>query len=305
MLSVVVPVYNEAGGLKHFYETLLKNLPAKYEIIFCDDGSQDDTPNVLRHIAQNDPAVHVIRLSRNFGKEAALTAGIAQATGDAILTIDADGQHPPKLIPEFISKWRGGAKVVVGVRQDTASETLVRRAGSRLFYKLFNLVGNDQMTPGSTDFRLIDKQVQKAFLRLSESDRITRGLIDWLGFERDYVEFTAQERHAGQASYSGPQLLRLASNSIVSLSPQPLYFPGIMGLIITPLSLLLGLSVLIEQILMGDPLHWRFTGTAMLGILIIFLVGIVLVSIGILSLYLSHVHNQSKNRPLFIVEKEY
>lgn len=307
-ISIVVPVYNEAAGISSFY-TSIKDVLAgasitHYQLIFCDDGSTDNTPDIIRELASSDKHLRLICFSRNFGKEAALAAGIAQADGDAILTIDGDGQHPVELIPEFIEKWRAGTQVVIGVRKTSASDRAVKRWGSRLFYSIFNALGTQQLIPGSTDYRLIDKAVQKAFLKLGETERITRGLIDWLGFRREFVYFSAKERVTGKASYGTSKLFKLASDSIVSLSPVPLYISGGLGLLITPLAFLLGIIVLFEQVLLDDPLNWNFTGTAMLGILIVFLVGIVLVSQGILSLYISHIHTQSKQRPLYIIDED-
>lgn len=305
LLSVVVPVFNEEGGVVHFHESLVNILKkieeTRYEIIYCDDGSTDQTASILHQIAEHDRSVRIVSLSRNFGKEYALTAGISQARGDAIITIDGDGQHPVSIIADFVQQWRDGAQVVVGVRKNNAHRFGFKTFRSALFYKLFNGITGERLLSGSTDFRLIDREVQQAFLQLGESDRITRGLIDWLGFDRKIIYFSVQARQYGNASYNTRQLARLAVNSFVSLSPVPLYIFGYTGIAITLLSGILGISVIIEQLLLGDPLGWKFTGTAMLGVLILFLVGILLTSQGIVSLYISHIHSQSKRRPLFVI----
>jgi dolichol-phosphate mannosyltransferase len=163
-------------------------------------------------------------------------------------------------------------------------------------------LAGQELVPGSTDFCLIDQAVQQAFLNFKEDGRITRGLIDWLGFRREFIYFEARARADGSSSYSRQQLMGLAANSFVSLSPKPLYLFGYLGVLITVAALLLGTSVLIEQVILGDPWHWKFTGTAMLGILTLFLVGIILLSQGILSLYISHIHSQSKGRPLYVID---
>ncbi len=305
LITVVVPLYNESAGLSSFHTKVMKTLEAldrPYELIYCNDGSTDNSGHLIREWRRLNPRIRLIQFSRNFGKESALSAGIAHAKGAGILMIDSDGQHPPELIPQFISAWEKGARVVVGVRKNNKGESLFKRLGSRLFYSLFNRLPGQKLVPGSTDFRLIDKEVQAAFLKLKETDRITRGLIDWLGFERQYIYFTANPRAAGTASYSRRKLLKLAANSFVSLSPTPLYVFGYLGVLITTFALLLGSSVFVEQLLLGDPLGWKFTGTAMLGTLILFMVGIILMSQGILSLYISHIHNQTKQRPLYIID---
>lgn len=304
VLSLVVPVYNEGAGLLLFHDSLIKSLKAQqdYEIIYIDDGSADDTASVVKDLARSDESVRLLKLSRHFGKENALTAGINQATGQAIITIDGDGQHPVRLVDEFIDKWRQGARVVVGVRLP-GGVPMIKRLSSRAFYTVFNHGTGQKLVPGSTDFRLIDKEVKLAFQSLPERDRITRGLIDWLGFERDYVYFEAGPRMKGKPGYSLRQLLQLAANSFVSLSPKPLYIFGYLGLLITAAAFLLGVAVIVEQLLLGDPWAWDFTGSAMLAIMILFLVGLILLSQGILSMYVSHIHSQSKGRPLYVIDK--
>ena len=300
-LSVVVPVYNEAAGLPAFHKSLLATLAGlsyDWEVIYCDDGSTDKTAELVGNWHQADKRVKLVRLSRNFGKESALAAGIAAAGGDAIVTIDGDGQHPVELLPQFLAAWQDGAQVVVGVRDSINGG----RPGSRLFYTLFNQLTSQKLVPGSTDYRLIDKVVRQAFLELKETDRITRGLIDWLGFRRAFVHFDVKPRHSGAGSYDRAKRWQLATHSFVSLTPKPLYIFGWLGVFITVCALLLGSAVFIEQLLLGDPWHWRFTGTAMLGILTLFLVGIILMSQGILSLYISHMHTQSKQRPLYVID---
>ncbi len=301
VISVVVPVFNEGAGLETFHKNLQMALAAlpddTFEIIYVNDGSTDNSDHILADLTRTDDRVVVTTLSRNFGKEYALTAGIGQAKGDAIITLDGDGQHPVALIEKFIKKWEKGAQVVVGVRSEGAS----RR--SRLFYALFNKASGEHLDPAATDYRLIDRDVQAAFLGLAENGRITRGLIDWLGFERATIPFATKSRQFGKPTYSKRQLIQLATHSFVSLSNVPLYIFGVLGIAITTLSGLLGLVVIIEQLLLHDPLSWKFTGTAMLGILILFLIGIVLMSQGILSLYISSIHRESKRRPLYVINR--
>lgn len=305
-LSLVIPIYNEADGLKAFHASLVNVLKLidsepSYEIIYCDDGSSDGSQQVLSAIADKDESVKTILFSRNFGKESALSAGIAQATGEAIITIDGDGQHPVERIPDFLADWQNGARVVIGIRKSSKGRSF-KQLESKLFHSFFNRLSSQKLIYGSTDFRLIDRSVQTAFLTLGESNRITRGLIDWLGFERSYIDFVAGDRIKGKPGYSQRKLIQLAMNSIVSLSPRPLYLLGYLGIIVTGLSLLLGLAVIVEQLILSDPLQWKFTGTAMLGLLVLFFVGIVLIAQGILAIYISHIHIESKHRPLYIID---
>lgn len=306
VLSLVVPVYNEAEGLIHFHDSLVgmlrqADLLDMCEIIYCDDGSTDTSKEVLTEIASRDNYIKTIIFSRNFGKENALAAGIGQAKGQAIITLDSDEQHPVELIPSFIEAWRGGAKVVVGIRKTTHGNWF-KRAESQLFYTLFNRLSGQKLIPGSTDFRLIDRSVQTAFLSLPESNRITRGLIDWLGFERAYIFFEPKERHVGTPNYSHRKLIELAMNSLVSLSPRPLFLLGYLGAVTTGLAFILGTVVIVERFIFNDPFGWRITGTAMLGILMIFFIGIILISQGVLAIYISHIHTESKRRPLYVID---
>jgi dolichol-phosphate mannosyltransferase len=304
-ISVVVPVFNEADGLEQFNDSLVEILKANlsdYEIVYCNDGSLDKTREILHDLSGGNHHISYISLTRNFGKENALSAGIFYASGEAVMMLDGDGQHPVGLIPEFIKSWLDGNPVVVGIRQSNSNEGIIKKWGSYLFYKTFNKITGQKIPPGSTDFRLIDRSVQEAFVGLKDADRITRGLIDWLGFKTSYIEFKANPRQHGSPSYSIHKLVKLALNSYVGFSNTPLYFFGYLGAGISTLSFILGLAIFIEQLILGDPLSWKFTGTAMLAILIIFLVGIVLMAQGILAVYVSLMHNQTKQRPLFVVD---
>lgn len=306
-ISVVAPVFNEAAGLQAFNASLLKVLNShykdNYEVIYCDDGSTDDTTGFIREFNTNNPRVKLVRLSRNFGKEIATTAGINEAQGDVILTIDSDGQHPVELIPKFVEKWKDGSKVIIGIRIANSNEGIIKKLGSRIFYALFNRFTGVNLLPGSTDFRLIDKAVQQDFIKMTERNRITRGLIDWLGYKRDYIEFRANPRMSGMAGYSFRKLFKLAIDSIISLSISPLYITAYIGAIVLPISTLLGLFM-VGNYLLGDPANLHATGGAYILVLVLFLIGVLLVSQGIIGLYLSHIHTETKNRPLYIIDKD-
>lgn len=300
-------MYNESEAAMLFHKDLLENAKKatedSFEIIYVNDGSRDNTLDILTALAKKNSLIKVVNLSRNFGKEIATTAGISVATGDATIIMDGDGQHPPKLIGDFLESWEAGAQVVVGVRSSNEKEGLVKKLGSKIFYKLFNSTSGAEIIPRSTDFRLIDSAVRAEFLRFTERQRITRGLIDWLGFKRDYITFEAPARIAGEASYKTSQLVKLAMNSFVSLSLKPLFFFGWVGVVITTLSLFLGLFIIVEQFILGDPLALNFTGPAILGIFTSFLVGLVLMSQAMIAVYLAHIHAQTQSRPLFVIDK--
>lgn len=308
-LSVVIPAYNESASVRTMHEKFLmpelKKLDVDFEVIYVDDGSSDDTLTILTDIGEHDKDVRVVALSRNFGKEIATTAGIATSTGDATIILDADGQHPPALIGQFVEEWKKGAQVVIGIRRDTPGYSVFKRIGSHLYNKVFNSVLDTKAARNATDFRLIDREVREAFLELPEHNRLTRGLIDWLGFNRAYIPFNADVRIAGTPTYSFRKLVKLASHSVISLSLKPLFWLMWIGFSVTALSFTLGLFIFIEQILLGDPWSLDFTGSAMLGVFISFLVGIVLMSEGVIALYIANIHEQTRNRPLYIVDKKH
>lgn len=308
LISIVIPAYNESAGINTFHTDILmlavkKHLADNYEVIYVNDGSSDDTLEKLSTIATKDKRVRVINLSRNFGKEIATTAGIHQSTGDAVIIMDADGQHPPELMNKFIDRWQKGAQVVVGIRNSNQKEGLVKRLGSKFFYKLMNSISDSKIIPRSTDYRLIDSEVRDEFMKFSERNRITRGLIDWLGFRRENIEFDSPARLAGEAGYTVSKLTKLAINSFTTLSLKPLFIFSYIGIFITAASLIFGIFIFIEQFILRDPLGLNLTGAALLGILISFLIGLVLIAQGIMSIYLSHIHTQTQERPLFVIDK--
>jgi len=306
-ISIVIPVYNEEDGILDFHYKIL--LPAidklvhNFEITYINDGSRDNSLKYLHDIAAEDKRVKIVSLSKNFGKEIATSAGIFHSSGDATIIMDADGQHPPKIINKFINKWLAGAQVVIGIRIENQKEGFIKRYGSKAFYRILNSITSDKIIPRSTDYRLIDAEVRKSFIKFTERDRITRGLIDWLGYKRDYIEFNAPARLAGEASYSISKLTKLAINSFVSLTLKPLFFFGYLGLFIMIGSILLGLFIIVEQIILNDPLSLNFTGTAMLGVFISFLVSLVLTSQAMIAVYLSHIYSQTRERPIFVVNE--
>lgn len=307
LISMVVPMYNEEKNAALLHAELkrqFKSMPGyRFEIIFVDDGSHDNTRDELAKISAADKAVQVLELSRNFGKEIATTAGLHAARGDAAIMIDADLQHPVELLPEFVGRWQAGAEVVVGVRKRYKNESLQKRLNSWLFYRILNSVAEVKITPRATDYRLLDRQVLDAFNRFSERNRMTRGLIDWLGFRREYVYFDSPARLHGTAGYGFMKLVRLAINSIIGLSLFPLRLAGWFGIFITMLSGMLGIFILVEDQILNDPLGLKFSGPAILAIVNMFLVGIVLMGLGLTALYIAQIHSEVINRPLYVLRK--
>lgn len=304
-ISIIVPVFNEETAVFPFFEELNKHLfysNTIFEVIFIDDGSTDTTQSKLVEIAKKDARVRVISFSRNFGKEAATTAGFHESTGDAVIAIDADLQHPPQLLPDFIKKWQDGSDIVIGVRTNNASDSLLKRLSSDFYYKVINSISATEIIPKATDFRLVDRQVVDAFNKLTERNRMTRGLIDWLGFKRDYVYFEAPERVHGTASYSTWMLIKLATESFISHSLVPLRLAGYLGIVITFFAGLLGIVMLVDRFIMS--FGWNFSGPAILADIILFLVGIVLISLGLFSFYIGQIYHETQNRPLYVIRKQ-
>ena len=304
LFSIIVPVYNEEKNISLFYakiQLILKTLNYKWEIIFINDGSSDKSMLELEKIVEKDKQVKIIDFSRNFGKEVAVTAGINTCKGMACIILDADLQHPIEKIPEFIAKWEAGAEVVIGVREKNKGEGLVKKIGSYFFYKMINLISSMEIVTRATDYRLLDRVVIDEFNKLTEKNRMTRALIDWLGFRRTYVHFQANERMYGKPTYSFWKLVRLAFNSMISFSLFPLTLAGYLGIIITFLSGLLGLFIFINRYITNN---LYFSGPAILAVVILFLIGIVLICLGLIALYIANIHAEVTNRPMYIVRKK-
>jgi glycosyltransferase involved in cell wall biosynthesis len=306
LISLVIPVYNESGNLEWQHSKIvdfIKNSGFRCEVIYVDDGSTDNSLPLIQSLAAKDTFTRYLSLSRNFGKEAATSAGIGDSRGDAVVMIDADGQHPVELVTSFVAAWKKGFDVVVGLRKQNQKEGPVKRYGSRLHYWIMNSLTGGNAPLGATDFRLMDRKVADEFNRLTERNRFTRGLIDWLGFKRTYVEFVSPARHSGKAAYSFGKLFRLALHSFTSQSTKPLQFTGFLGFIVTILAGTVGIFLIIENYIMNDPLKLAVTGTAILALFLSFLVGLVLICQWLLALYVESIHNETQNRPLYVIDK--
>lgn len=309
LISVILPVYNESASLDEFFLRLKKITMAEqqyeFEFIFVDDGSDDNSLEKLVDLKNQNTNVKILELTRNFGKEMALTAGLLEVKGEACIILDVDLQHPPEFIPQFLRKWENGAEVVVGVRNKNRGEGLTKRFGSYWFYKVLGAIGETKIIPRATDFRLLDRIVLVFFNKFTEHERLTRGLIDWLGFRSAYVYFDVEERKFGKAGYSFLKLFRLALSTFVAHSLFPLKLAGYLGVIITFFSGLFGFFIIIERFILKDPWNFHFSGPAILATLVIFLVGIVLICLGLIALYIAQIHGEVTNRPLYVVRKKY
>jgi dolichol-phosphate mannosyltransferase len=305
LISIVVPVYNEARNLRPFYSELAihtAGLGYEFEFIFIDDGSRDASVATLCDLAKDDERVHIVQLARNFGKEAAVSAGLHATKGAAAIIMDSDMQMPASLIGEFVKRWEAGAEVVVGVFS-SRNMSRVRATGAKIFYRIMRTIAHTKITPHATDFRLLDRQVIDVFNDLPERNRITRGLIDWMGFERAYVPFEQAPRLHGDPTYDFRSLVQLAMNSFTAYSLVPLKLAGYLGVVILLLSIPVGLFMFAERFLLGDPLGISISGTAFLAIMILFLVGVVLACLGLISLYIAHIHSEVIDRPLYIARR--
>lgn len=303
-VSIVVPIYNEKKSIQTLYKRLEKVTSSvsniQWEYVLVNDGSPDDSISELRKLAEADPRVRVIDLSRNFGKEIALTAGVHSVFSDAAICMDADLQHPPELIPELIAEWQKGAEIVATIRASIDKQPLLRRIGSYGYYWLMNKISGLEMVSQTTDFRLIDRKVIDAFRIVTERERMFRGIIDWMGFKKVYVAFHAGAREEGTPGYSYKKLWQLAINSITSFSLWPLRLTGYLGVLITTVSGLL-LCWMLGNYLLGSTVI--FTPIAIVVVTNTLLIGVVLMAIGLVALYIGTIHTEVVNRPLYIIRE--
>jgi len=306
-VSLIIPVFNERDSVATLYHelvTILQPLSITVEFVFVDDGSTDGSVEQLAVLANADSRVRVIEFTRNFGKEMATTAGLRQCRGEAAIMLDADGQHPATLVPELIKHWQAGKEMVVGVRTANQSEPLFKHVGSWLFYAIINAIGETKVMPQSTDFRLINRFGVDQFLMLTEHQRMTRSLFDWLGLKTEYVPFVAPPRRHGLARYSFLKLLKLAMSTFVANSLVPLKIAGYLGIVITLFSGLFGVFIIVEKYILNDPWGMSFSGPAMLAVLNLFLIGIVLSCLGLIALYIANIHREVSNRPLYVIRRQ-
>ena len=302
LVSVVVPMFNEQDNINEFYKRIteaMSALPYEYELIFVDDGSKDKTALLLNELVQKDSRVQAYLFSRNFGHQLALTCGLDHAAGDAVITMDGDLQHPPELLPQLVQLWAEGNEIVQTVRKATEDASFFKNLTSFVYYKMINAVSKVHITPGGSDFRLMDRRAVEAFRLYRERARFVRGMINNLGFKYVTVEFVAPPRFAGTSKYNFRKMLHFALDGITAFSNVPLRWAFYAGLFFGFGSILLLVHVIYVKYVIQDAVPGWTTLTAS----VLFLGGIQLVGIGIVGEYVGRVFEEVKQRPLYIISE--
>ena len=302
ILTVVVPAYNESEGLRDFHARLaavLDGLDVDGRVLYVDDGSRDDTYQVMCDLRAADPRVSTLKLSRNFGKELALTAGLDHVDSDAAVVIDADLQDPPELIPQFVQHWREGYDVVYGTRASRAGETGFKKLTASGFYRVMEKLSATPIPRDTGDFRLLSRRALDALGRVRERQRFMKGLFTWVGFRQLSIVYHRDPRHAGETKWNYWKLWNFAIDGITSFSGAPLKLATYFGLLTAVVAFLFGLWVLAKAILFGDPVR----GYPSLMVVVLFLGGAQLMALGVIGEYLGRLYVESKQRPLYLVDE--
>lgn len=300
-LSVVVPVYNEAEGLQEFHRrisTVLESLPYKSEVVYVNDGSTDESIEILKKLKLSDPRVAIVDLSRNFGKEIAMTAGIDHSCGDAVVVIDADLQDPPELIPKLITEWEQGFDVVYAQRTGREGESSLKKATAYAFYRVIQNVSRVAIPEDTGDYRLLSRRAVRALVQLREQHRFMKGLFAWIGFPQKKVLYTRLPRYAGKTKWNYWRLWNFALEGITSFTIAPLKIATYLGLLIALLSLLYASIIVFKTLVYGNPV----AGYPSLMVAILFLGGVQLIGIGIVGEYVGRMFNETKGRPLYFIK---
>jgi glycosyltransferase involved in cell wall biosynthesis len=302
-LSIVVPMYNEADNIEVLYnkiKAVLEDMGESFEIICVNDGSRDETLSKLIEINRSDKRVKVIDLSRNFGKEIALSAGLDFTSGRAVVPIDADLQDPPELISLLFQKWREGYDVVTARRVKRRGESWIKKGTALFFYRLFKLLTSFELQENIGDFRLMDRKVVEALREIKEFHRFMKGLFIWVGFRQVSIEFERDARFAGKSKLNYRKLINLAVEGLTSFSHIPLRAASLIGIAISFLSFCYAIYVIIKKIVFGDPVQ----GYPSMITIMLFLGGIELLTIGIIGEYIGRIYNETKKRPLYFVREK-
>ena len=302
-VTLLIPCFNEQESLPALYDALKgvmdNNSSYLWEVLLINDGSRDETINIIKQLRVKDKRICYIDLSRNFGKEAAMLAGFDYATGDAVVIMDADLQHPPYVIPKMLKKWEDGFDDVYGKRLTRGTESWLRRQMSLLYYKLLQKTTRVEVLQNVGDFRLLDRKCIEELKKLRETERYTKGMYCWIGFKKASVEFETQDRIAGESSMSLKSLFSLAIDGITSFTVAPLKLSAILGFFVSLVAFVYMCYVLCKTIFVGEDVQ----GYPTLVILILFLGGVQLISLGIIGEYLGKIFNETKNRPVYAVNE--
>jgi len=301
-VSIVVPVYNEGENILHFtaaVKEVMDKQPYKWDLLFVDDGSRDNSLELLEDLQAKFSYVHVLALSRNCGHQIALTCGLDHAEGDAVISMDGDMQHPPELLPQLLAKWEEGYHVVQTIRKDTQGVSWLKKKSSALYYRLINALSSAHIRPGGSDFRLLDRQAVEALGKYREHDRFLRGMVTLLGYKVAEVPFVASPRFAGKSKYSLSKMAKLAVDGIVGFSVVPLRAAFVAGLLSAVLSFFLLLHVLYVYICDDVVSGW----TTIMVCLSLF-GGTQLIMLGIMGEYLGRIYTEVKNRPLYLLKNK-
>ncbi|HLY48357.1 MAG TPA: glycosyltransferase family 2 protein [Solirubrobacteraceae bacterium] len=297
LLSVVAPVYNEQELLDEFYARVCAALEGlRFELVLVDDGSSDTTPALLHRLASSDPRVHVVYLSRNFGHQTALTAGLDHARGDAVVMLDADLQDPPELIPRMLDHWRAGCDVVYAVREHREGESRFKLTTARWFYRLFDKLTQVELQHNSGDYRLLDRSALNALLSMRERSRFLRGMTVWVGYRQAAVPYRRDPRYAGETKYTLSKMVRFSLDAISSFSHRPLQLATLLGFMISTLAFI-AIPIVIILRLLGSYLP----GFSAITIAVLLLGGIQLIALGIIGEYVGRIYGEVKGRPLYLV----
>jgi dolichol-phosphate mannosyltransferase len=302
VLSVVVPCYNEEAVIRTTHARLSEVVPGiepSYEILYVNDGSRDGTLSLLREIERDDPRVRVLTFSRNFGHQAAVTAGVQHARGDAVVLIDADLQDPPEVIAEMVARWREGYQVVYGVRRTREGETPFKLATARIFYRTLNRLSETPIPLDTGDFRLMDRCVVNHLNAMPERDRFIRGMVAWIGFRQVKIEYDRARRFAGESKYPLRKMIKFALDGMLSFSTKPLRLATNLGFLVSALSVLLILYAFYKRLFTAD----YVPGWTLLITVMVFLGGVQLVCIGIIGEYVGRIYGETKRRPLYILDE--
>jgi dolichol-phosphate mannosyltransferase len=301
-VTIVIPAYNEEGNLRKLHMELtniLGRIRKRFEIIIVDDGSTDGTWNVITEIYQKDKSVKGIRLSRNFGHQYAVYAGLSHAAGNAVISMDADMQHPPELIPKLIDEWHKGNKIVNTIRIDPNDYTYFKKVTAKLYYRIFSFLSGVRLEPGMSDFRLLDRQVLNTILGFREEGLFLRGIIQWLGYPSFNLPYQCQDRFSGTSKYTLKKMMKLASSGIISFSIIPLRLGIIVGIICS----LFAFWQMVDAIYSKVVLHTAVPGWAQTMTVLSFMFGVLFILLGVLGEYLGRVLIEVRRRPRFLVSE--